>query len=205
MYPNRVVAIDFETLGLNYMYDVPTSLACVVFDDGEPTGEVFQSAIRPNPAKLKLSMEALNVQGSFIGADGKLNKTELFNAIEKIFPDDADDTKNTMIRIAEWAKDVDAFNAPCVAHRASFDLGFYDQHLASFTSVYVSALSPVWICTKTMSRAARLKGSSKFGLQETATLLGIQFDSQQGHDALYDATLCGKVYFGLIDAMRGAE
>jgi len=34
-------------------------------------------------------------------------------------------------------------------------------------------------------------------LQETATLLGLHFDKHLGHEALYDATLCGLVYFGL--------
>jgi DNA polymerase III epsilon subunit-like protein len=196
-FPNRVVAFDCETLGLNAMYDALTSVAAVVFEDGEPTGDHFVRVVAPDYTKLKVSMEALNVQGRMFTATGELDREALIAAVERIFPEGAPSSKQVMSELTEWARGVGAWDLPNVAHHASFDLGFYDAKLSCNTTVFRKALSPIWICTKKMAMAAELKGSKKFGLQETAMLLEIPFEPLATHNAQYDAELCGRVYFGL--------
>lgn len=37
--PKKVIAVDFETTGLNTMYDAPMALALAVIDEGALTGK----------------------------------------------------------------------------------------------------------------------------------------------------------------------
>ena len=192
-WPNRVIAIDMETTGLVSNYDAPTSLDAIVFEDGEPTGEAFSVKIKPH-LRCKLTLEAFAVQ---IGGEEKFSGDELGNAIARLFPDDALWPKDAMTKFGLWATEVGATNIPNVAHRADFDWSFYQEKLACYTSVYRNCLSPFWICTKTMARMANMKGAKTYGLKETATLCGLQFDAQALHDSKVDALICGHVYYRL--------
>jgi DNA polymerase III epsilon subunit-like protein len=195
--PNRVICFDCETLGLNPFYDAMTSLTALVMEDGEPTGEVFTTPIRPPLKSTKLNLEAFQVQGQFEDEDGNLDKAALFAAIERILPDNAPSLRQVMVDLNLWAQTVGAFECPNVAHKASFDLGFYDCKLACYTSLYTQCLSPMWICTIALARGAMLKGQKKFNLEECCKFLEVPYDPAKGHKSQYDAEMCGRVYFAL--------
>jgi len=190
--PRRIVAVDFETTGIT-TYDDPMALACVVLEDGEPTGEVFSCRIRPS-SKTKISVEALEVQGLDLagGIEGVLRR---------LFPDDALSQKDAMHQLGEWVKVNRLEGLPCVAHKASFDMMFYEDKLARNTSVYEGCpLGPIWICTKQMAKFV-WPDAKKVSLNECLLVLGLPARENEGHDALEDATLCGRAYFAMRDLL----
>lgn len=192
--PTKVIAVDFETTGLNTMYDAPMALALAVIDEGTLTGEVLNILIRV-PEKSKLSVEALMVQGLDIYADPSLIAKE----IGRLFPAESIPQKDAMQRVAEWIDENNLRGTPCVTHRMSFDIGFYDNALARNTTVYKgSPLGPVWICTKQLANMVWPDaGRGACSLDACAVALGIPGRAQKGHDALEDAKLCALVYDGL--------
>lgn len=191
MYPNRVISVDFETTGLNTMYDSPTSISCVAFEDGEPTGEVFDTFIRV-PLKTKISIEALCVQGADI-----LDPAKLAAQISKLIPPDAPDQKEAMAQLFEWVNSNGLHGLPNVSHKATFDWGFYDQ-LNRNTSVYTGAcLSPTWVCTKTMAQEVMRGQKGALNLATMCARYGIEGRAQEGHNAREDAVMCGRLYFAM--------
>lgn len=199
LYPSRVIAIDFETLGLIANYDSPTSLDAIVFEDGEPTGEALSLKIRPS-LRSKISLEAFAVQAG--GEESAFDPEKLHEHIKRIFPADAIPAKQAMILLDQWGREVGAHLTPNIAQRASFDHAFFDQQLANWTTVYKGhPLSPIWICTKTMGRIA-FPEISKPSLATLALAIGIQVERTLLHDSKYDALLCGYVYFGLKDLLE---
>lgn len=200
--PTRIIAIDFETTGLVPMYDYPTSLDAIVFEDGEPTGEAFSVKMAADP-KTKISIEAFCVQSG--GTDILQDVDGMAKAISRLFPPDGVARGEAMHKFALWAKSVGAFETPNVAHKADFDWAFYEQKMAINSSQYKgTVLSPVWICTKTMARRVIDDRVRHLSLSTVATHLGIEHDKAETHDSRYDAELCGRVYFGLKKAIEEA-
>jgi len=199
-FPMRIVAVDFETTGLVPAYDSPTSLDAVVFEDGEPTGEVFSRKLIPS-LNSKFSLKSIAVQ---VGEDC-FSVDKLAESLLKVFPPDAISARQAMIELAEWVNETGVTFTPVVAQRAYFDWGFYGQWLASNTTAYKRGLSPVWICTKTMARLLDPK-SKDMGLSALAAVYGIEMDRTAGHDSQIDALVCGKVYYRLRqDLLEKAE
>lgn len=199
-FPSRVIALDFETTGLIPAYDSPTSLSAIVFDDGEPTGEMFSVRIQPS-MKCKLSLEALAVQGG----EEAFNPDTLAAKIAELFPKDACTAREAFVMLQQWGQTVDAARTPVVAQKASFDWGFYDEKIANWSSVTKAAvLSPVWICTKTMARLA-MPDMPKVNLASIAVACGIEVETRKQHESTYDALLCGHVYFKLKAMLEGTR
>lgn len=196
-WPSTVISVDFETTGLNTMYDSPISLACVVLTDGEPTGEVFSTRIRV-PMKTKISIEALVVQGADV-----CDPAQLAKKIAELMPTDAPDQKETMRQLAAWAQSNRLTTTPIVCHKATFDWGFYDQLSRNTTAYEGTVLSPIWICTKELSRQAMAGEKGALNLASQCARYGIEGRKSSEHDALEDATLCGKLYFKLVEAING--
>lgn len=194
--PARVISVDFEATGLNYMFDHPMALSLAVIDQGEPTGELLTLPIRV-PTKAKLSMEALDAQG--------LNPYDavkgLIREIRRIFPKDAYSQKDAMWMVADWVNQNGLRGTPCIAYKASFDLGFYDYTITRNTSVYEgSPLGPIWICVKQLAQSVFPDaGRGNYSLDKVAALLKVpgRDVSKNGHDAQEDALLCGRVYEAL--------
>lgn len=192
MWPDRVIALDFETTGLVPAYDHPTSLSAIVFEAGEPTGEMLSLKIQPS-VKAKISLEAVAVQG---GQD-VFNADLLAAKIAELFPADAISARDAFVELAKWSQEVDAKNTPVVAQKASFDWGFYDERIANWSSVTKGCvLCPMWICTKTMARLV-MPDLPKVSLANIALAVGIEADPKKQHESTYDALLCGHVYYRL--------
>lgn len=195
--PSRIIAVDFETTGLVPAYDHPTSFSAIVFEDGEPTGEMLSMKIQPG-LKAKLSLEALAVQGG----EEAFNPSTLAAKIAELFPEDAYTARDAFVALHQWGQTVNAARTAIVAQKASFDWGFYDEKLANWSSVTKEAvLGPVWICTKTLARVA-FPNLPKVNLAAIATACGIEVEAKRQHESTYDALLCGNVYFRLRDMLQ---
>lgn len=192
--PNSVLSIDFETTGLIPNYDYPTSFSAVVFDEGEPTGDVFTRKIVPGD-KAKISLEALMVQGLDLKSEGFRDR--LTETIKDLFPDNAVTAKECMEDFAKWSTGSGYNLLPNVAHMASFDWPFFEQKLAINRSVHLgNALSPIWICTKALACHLWPDKAAK-NLDSVLLALGLPKRDSMGHDSLEDAVKCGQAYFGL--------
>lgn len=189
IYPTRIIATDFETTGLVPNYDSPTSFDAWEFVDAEPTGEHLSLKIQPS-LKTKLSLEAYAVQGG----ENCFDVQGIARTLEKMFAPESVSAMEAMRQIEAWSEKVGAFQIPCVAQRASFDWGFFDEQLGRYGQR--ASLSPIWICTKTMAKRA-FPDMTKMSLGPIATRLEIEHDAKLQHDSTYDALLCGRVYFGL--------
>lgn len=190
--PNKILAVDFETSGLIPAYDHPLALSCVVFDNGEPTGEIFTRKIQMSD-RGKISIEALSVQG----ANAKGMREALGEELMRIFPDDAITAKECLVELQEWTHSNGFNTLPCVAQKASFDWGFFEEKLLINRSVHVgNVLSPIWICTKTLACHVS-PDKSKKDLNSLCAYLGVPKRESEKHDSYEDAVICGRVYFAL--------
>lgn len=187
--PNHILSADFETTGIVPAYDHPTALSVVEFIDGEPTGAVFTRKLVPG-VKAKISIEALMVQGMKVG-------DALKETLEKLFPEDAITAKECMGQLTKWTHDNNLNHVPVVAQKASFDWGFFCEKLEINRSVHMGdALSPLWICTKTLACHLWPDKTSK-SLDNILIALGLEPRRSAGHDAQEDAIKCGEAYFGM--------
>lgn len=198
-YPSTYIAVDFETTGLSSQYDSPTALALVMFEGGEPTGEMCHVRIKPS-IKTKLSLEAYAVQSGGIEA---FDPDKVADAIRKLFPADAMPMTEAMTEVAKWCKEVGAPHIPNVAQKASFDWAFWDDKMMLCTKSYSgSVLSPAWYCTKAMARAV-WPDMKSVSLAPIAIACGLEAETGRQHEAVYDAILCGKVYWKLRELLLG--
>lgn len=196
-YPNHVLALDFETTGIT-QFDHPNSLTIAEFMDGEPTGVMLDLKIRV-PMKGKLSIEALAVQ---LGEDAE---PEAFGRlVAQMLGADKLNQKDAMAEVYRWSSENNLQNVPVVAQNVNFDRTFYDMLARNTTAYKGSPLSPVWICTIAMARAA-FPDQKSFSLDSLAMVLGIPPRESKGHDSRMDALKCGEVYFKLRDRLSNSH
>lgn len=199
-FPSHVLAYDCETTGLISAYDFVTSLSVVEFIDGEVTGQMFERKVRPT-AKLKLSLEAMQVQGLNLESDDLDTEEfvqQMASHLGKIFPKDSIPAKQTVLELRDWSSQLKLQTVPVVAHMASFDHGFYDQKINNtvIKDYFGDALSPTWICTKSI--ACHLwPDKAKKDLNSCPLALGIEPRKANGHESLEDAIKCGQAYFAM--------
>lgn len=191
IYPKRILALDFETTGLVAAYDYIVQIGAAVME-GDAVVDVFQSRVRPNPDKFKITMAALAVQVGDLNAEGAGEKLqEWFSATLE-----ADEAKDVAKAFAAWIAQHNAHTLPVVAHNAAFDHAFYGQFAHQQRKVLTPRLSPIWICTKELAQA-KLPGADSYSLD--ACLLAMGLPSRPGaHDALQDAILAGLLYDKLL-------
>lgn len=193
LYPERVVCVDCATLGMVSNYDSLISISACIMEDGSFTGEVFHRAVRPE-LRGKVSMEALKALSGDNFDTEAFDITQFSTAMSKIFPAEALPAMDVTKLLSEWANDTGAIDSPNIAHRASFDWAFFDRHLSSNTAKYQGPLlSPVWLCTKTMSRLLFTE-VREMGLKALSKALGISAEKGP-HESFEDAMLCGQCYW----------
>jgi DNA polymerase III epsilon subunit-like protein len=202
--PRRVLALDCETTGLNSMYDYINSITAVEFVDGELTGKVFSKRIKPD-AKMKISVEALKVQGLELNAedfDSVAFAEKVGYEIARLFPPHAIPALDAAIEFQKFTTENDLNHVPVVAHMASFDHAFYDSKLnnAKAKDLFGHALSPVWICTKTLACHLWPDKSPK-KLDVCLAAVGLPPRESEGHDSAEDAIKCGQLYFRLLEML----
>jgi len=187
--PKKVLSVDFETTGLNVMYDAPMSMAVMVLD-GELTGEVFHASIEV-PANVRVSVGALTVQGL------QRHKTpeEIAAEIARLFPTGADPIELVLSNLSDWLIENKLTGSPCIAHQASFDLGFYEMAVRRCEK-QKAGLGPIWICTKSLAKLV-LPGLESYSLDSCCRTLGIEGRKNVYHDSFEDAELCARVYAAL--------
>jgi DNA polymerase-3 subunit alpha (Gram-positive type) len=193
-YPSRVLVIDVETTGLNPIHDYIVQVGAAVMDGGDVIGVPFNSRIQPNLAKLKVSLEALQVQcGKIDTAEGIANVSEWFARLHK---DPA--SKEVAEKFSKWCIANDAKNLPNVAQNASFDYGFIAQWIFQQRTAFgnKSPLSPIWIDTKAMAQFCLQLPS--YSLDPLCEYLGVEA-RDACHDAVSDVIATGRVY----DKLRG--
>jgi len=204
IYPNRIIAIDFETTSHNPVYDYIVEIGAALIHDGV-TVDTFQRHIQPNPQKFKINSEALTVQIGEIVDDAGDVMPDAAERIAQWFTNKLSAPTSRVVAedFVKWCQSIGASSIPVVAHNAGFDHGFYHnwrfQQQARFKD---GALSPVWIDTQEMARIIAPGGPQLgYGLDALCVMLGIE-KRTGGHDALQDAILCGQVYFKLRDLLE---
>ena len=205
--PNRILALDCETTGLNSMYDFINAISIVEMIDGELTGNVFTRKVRPS-AKLKVSMEALQVQGLDVDADSfdpEEFVQKLTSQLSNLFPVNSIPALQAATELQEWTTENGLNRVPVVAHHASFDHGFYNDKLNNTRAKVIlgNALSPIWICTKTLACHV-WPDKHKKDLNTCLVATGLPPRESQGHDAAEDAVKCGQLYFKLRTLLADA-
>lgn len=198
--PNRILALDCETTGLNSMYDFINAISVVEMIDGELTGNVFSRKVRPS-AKLKVSMEALQVQGLDLESDSfdpEQFVEQLTNQLSNLFPVNSIPALQASMELQLWTTSNGLNRLPVVAHHASFDHAFYNDKLNNTRAKAIigNALSPIWICTKTLACHV-WPDKHKKDLNACLAATGIPPRESLGHDAAEDAVKCGQLYFKL--------
>lgn len=191
-YPRRIVALDTETTGLSSMYDKLRQIAAVVMEDGQAVSEPFYSYVGCDPRKMSLRLEALQVTcGDVSTEDGAKNlQAWILQGLN------APEPPVVAREFAAWSELVGAKDYPVVAHNAHFDHAFVEQWRFNNWRVFaVPPLSPVWICTLTLSQALH-PDEKKHGLDEVCKRFGLA-ERPGAHDALTDALLAGAVYHRL--------
>ena len=198
--PNRILAFDCETTGLNSMYDFINAFSVVEMIDGELTGNVFTRRVRPS-AKLKVSVEAMQVQGLDLESDSfdpEELVTKLTAQLSHLFAVNSISALQAATELQDWTTEKGLNRVPVVAHHASFDHAFYNDKLNNTRAKAIigHALSPVWICTKTLACHV-WPDKHKKDLNSCLVATGISPRESLGHDAAEDAVKCGQLYFAL--------
>lgn len=190
--PSRILALDVETSGLVAKYDQITEIAACVMEDGKVEGEPFCSRIRLRPS-TKISLEVLALQFGAFRSDGD-GWRDIGRSLKKMY--DAPEPKTVVGDFFNWTILEDARDLPVVAFNASFDYGFYREMFGAFTTIaHGSILSPTWICAMEVFKRA-FPDAKKANLNAACIALRIAArEEEQGHSALQDAILAGRVYF----------
>lgn len=195
-YPRRIVAIDIETTGLSPQYDKMRQIAAVVMEDGQAVAEPFYSYVGCDPRKMSLKLEALEVTcGDVTTEDGAAKlRAWIIQGLEAPAPPEV------ATQFAAWSDLVGAWDLPVVAHNAHFDHGFIGQWCFNNRARFrVPPLSPVWICTLTLSQGL-YPNDKGHGLDDVCKRLGLA-QRPDVHDALQDALLAGAAYHAMTSAV----
>jgi DNA polymerase III epsilon subunit-like protein len=198
-YPNKIVAIDFETGGLSPQYDPILQVGAVVMDREGPVGDPFYTPVKPNMEKLKISLGALSVQvGDMTTSAGVSAFGDWLQGLHA-----APSSQEVANQLVEWARKVGARNIPNVAQNAAFDYGFFSSWQFQQKSAFSrGSLCPVWIDTIEMARQLYPGGPPQgYGLDALCLLLDLP-KREGAHNALQDAILCGQVYFKLKERLE---
>lgn len=199
-YPNRIIALDLETTGLNAQFDYITQIAAVVMEDGEIVGLPFYSRVQPSLDKFKVSLGALAVQcGDLLTDEGQAEAAGWFKAMLE-----APAPREVALEFVKWLESVEGHKHPVVAHNAAFDMGFMSQFVFQQRTAFGKAqkLCPLVIDTLSLSRLA-MPGGASYGLDGVLLACGLN-ERPGAHDALQDAILCGQVYFKLREMLTQA-
>jgi DNA polymerase III epsilon subunit-like protein len=195
--PTRILALDLETGGVNSQYDPILQIGAAVME-GDEVVDIYQSRVRPNMERFKISLSALAVQASDISTpDGAAKAIEWLNNLAT-----APESGDVAREFAEWCVKHDAAGLPLVAHNCSFDAAFLNQwafqQKRAFKPVPLGAVS---ICTMQLAKRV-LPGGTGYGLDACLLLAGLP-TRPGAHDALQDAILCGRVYHFLSKQLTG--
>lgn len=194
-YPSRILAIDIETTGDVAKYDKLLQVGAVVMEDGQADTSlpVFSSRVGVAVDKLKINLSALAATcGDITTPDGA---TKVQEWVKRAV--DAPQPPAVATEFAVWCEMVGAKDLPVVAHFAHFDHGFIGEWITNNRARFaLPPLSPVWICTWTMSKRV-WPDERNHGLDDVCKRLGLAQRPVE-HDAMQDAILAGAVY----DAMR---
>jgi DNA polymerase III epsilon subunit-like protein len=182
------------------MYDFINAFSVVEMIDGELTGNVFTRRVRPS-AKLKVSVEAMQVQGLDLESDSfdpEELVTKLTAQLSHLFAVNSISALQAATELQDWTTEKGLNRVPVVAHHASFDHAFYNDKLNNTRAKAIigHALSPVWICTKTLACHV-WPDKHKKDLNSCLVATGISPRESLGHDAAEDAVKCGQLYFAL--------
>lgn len=188
----KIVAVDFETSGLDVNRNAPVSIGMAIMDGDEVLAE-FESLFG-RMTKKAYEIEAMEIHG--------ISWKQIKEGPE---------VNQVFIEVQKWIKDNDAEYIPVVSHNAKFDCQFWD-HLAmmcgSFQGKYPNGrfvrerenLKGPWYCTMRMCDRLRFDESviidSK--LDTVAAHFGLSRVSDK-HGALEDAILCGRIFHRLME------
>ncbi len=193
---NKFLALDFETGGLNPIYDGILQVGAAVMDETGMVHDQFTCRITPS-AKLYMKLEAIEAQSGEItpASIAKGYKTITTNTLSSI---------EAFIAFRDWVNAGEYGKLPVVAWNASFDHGFWGNWIKQNNfRANGSVLSPTWICAMMEARNHPL-GLRNYGLDIVAACVGAG-ERPKAHDALVDAVLAGTVYGRLLRGIYSAE
>jgi DNA polymerase III epsilon subunit-like protein len=192
MMPERYLALDFETSGLNVKTHAPVSIGIAVMERGEVVNDTFYSIIGPpvhyktGKIEREYNIPSLEVSG--------ITWKEIKNGPMP---------KATLVKIKAWVEANDAARLPVVAFNSPFDLSFWSELLflsggynrvTNSFEVPVSPLLGPWYCAMQLAKAGLTLPDYKLATVATHFDLDPQ---KEPHNALDDAILAGKVFWEL--------
>lgn len=198
-FNNKILAIDFETSGLNPSIHAPIQIGAVIFDlETETVFQSFSSHIGICKRR-EYDPEALKISGA------TMEKIETYPSVRSV----CDSFSMWYYKNAASTLDVIAFNAP-------FDFSFYSTMLfcggrPSFSEGNWIPYNPIllggWKCAKMYSQFA-FQGKDSSQKPEKLSLSGVAKFLElppQGelHDALFDAELAARIYSKVLKLLTG--
>jgi DNA polymerase III epsilon subunit-like protein len=188
---DKILALDFETSGVDPNQHAPVSLGVAVME-GEEVIESKEWLIAP-PTHYK---DKSNITRCYDERARLIHGYSLEHLIEHGEP-----CEKVCIGLTEFVTVNKAGNYPVVAYNAVFDLSFfntllflggaYDRHTAAFRP-FPSPISGPWQCAKQLAERRQVRAEN-YKLDTIAQMLGL---GEQGevHGALTDAILAGRVF-----------
>ena len=198
-WPRRIVALDLETTGLVANYDYIVQIGAAVMGQGQVVGAPFYSRVQPSLDKLKVSLGSITAMVGDLRSEA--GGAKCADYVRELI--DSPPAREVAMQFAGWASDSGARDLPVVAHNASFDHAFWGQFAFQQKAAMPVSVSPVWICTMEMAKRA-WPTARKYGLDEC--LISAELPARpEGHDALQDAILAGRLYSLMVERLSKPE
>ena len=175
---DTVVALDFETTGLDYSTARIISVGAAALDIG--SGEEFDSmGTLVNHGRVRIE------EGAF--ARHGITEEDLIDGMtwEEAHAMLADFTRGALV----------------VSHRMMFESRMWAAECARHQA---DAPERHGLCTKVLAAAAGRRGF-RTSLEQACVWAGVPTDGEAWHDALFDARRCGALAFALFDHFGGLD
>jgi len=166
------IVFDTETTGLDPSGDRLVEIGALKIIDGKITDQYFETFINPG---MSIPFMASNIN--------KITDDMVADA-----PSDTEVWKDFKEFIGE--------DSVLIAHNAEFDMGFI-RALCDREGLTQGDV-PECICTLKMSRTI-FKGEKGHTLKKCAERMGVEYDTEKAHRALYDVQVTAQVFQKMVD------
>ena len=189
MANETLLFFDVETTGINPETSSVIEIGAVAFQNGKKLAE-FQGTCKPYNKEVNIGALAVNRVTP--------EKLHTLGDSQKL----ANDFVNFLLDLPQ------AYRRSIIpaAHNIGFDFPMIDNFLKAHNVMdFESYVSYRKIDTFPIAQFLIDSGilpSEKGNLQAVAKVLDIGYDSDKHHTALYDAELCAKAYFAMIDLVK---
>lgn len=189
---SNILFFDVESTGLDDEKHSIIQLAAQYYQNGTKTHE-FETAVCPYTESVSIGALKTNKFSPHDLYSGENSHDACANFVE------------FLLQLPNWAP---RYNPITVgAHNAKFDLGMVRNFLEAHNYTNLDEIfSHRVVDTAATARFLIDSGvldCKSASLGTVAKALGLDVDENKQHEALYDTELCARVYFAMIDLVRG--